>query len=357
VSILVAGLFESHDRQAVETFAVSTGADDGSLLRRRIAAGCDHFIDLEGVQNAAIAARISVLGIHILVDLNGHSLGGRSGVLALRPAPLQVNYLGFPGTMGCEFVDYVIADEFVVPPDRARYFSEKIIYLPDCFQPNDAGRVTPAPCTRAAAGLPESGFVFCAFNTSHKFNPPMFDIWCRLLEAIPGSLLWVVSPGAEAVARLCRESQARGVAPERLVFARQRPYPEHISRIVQADLFLDTLPFNGGTTTSDFLWAGVPVVTCAGRSFAGRMSGSLLRAVGLPQLVTGTLEDYERLALELAQNTRKLAEVRATLIENRTRAALFDTRRYCRSLEAAYAEIWQRHERGAKPATIHVRSV
>jgi protein O-GlcNAc transferase len=356
VSILVAGLLESHDRRSFETYAMSTGADDGSALRQRVVAGCDHFIDLQGAQNAAIAARISELGIDILVDLNGHSLGGRPGVLALRPAPLQLNYLGFPGTMGCDFVDYVVADEFVIPLERAKYFSEKIIYLPDCFQPNDARRVTPRPCTRLAAGLPESGFVFCAFNTSHKLNPVVFDLWCRLLEATPGSLLWVVSPGPKGAELLRREAQARGVEPQRLVFADQKPYAEHISRIVHADLFLDTLPFNGGTTTSDFLWAGVPVVTCAGRSFAGRMSGSLLRAVGLPQLVTTTPQEYMQLALELAHDPGKLSQVRATLMENKAQAPLFDTRRYCRHLEAAYAQIWQRHELGAPPAHLHVRA-
>jgi predicted O-linked N-acetylglucosamine transferase (SPINDLY family) len=354
VSILVAGLFESHDRRTVETFALSTGADDGSVLRARISTACDHFIDLEGAQNAAIAARIVELGIHVLVDLNGHSLGGRTGVLALRPAPLQVNFLGFPGTMGCDFVDYVIADEFVLPPEHVDGFSERVIYLPDCFQPNDRGRVTPAPCTRAAAGLPECGFVFCAFNTSHKLNPPMFDIWCRLLRATPGSVLWAVGPDERSSGRLRREAQARGVAPERLVFAEQRPYSEHISRIVHADLFLDTLPFNGGATTSDFLWAGVPVVTCAGRSFASRMSGSLLRAVGLPELVTETLEDYAALALALAHDAQRLGELRSRLARNRSDAPLFDTHRYCRNLEAAYREIWQRHERGEKPATIYI---
>ncbi|MBV8405517.1 MAG: tetratricopeptide repeat protein [Gammaproteobacteria bacterium] len=357
VSILIAGLLESHDRQAVETFALSTGADDGSPLRRRVVAGCDHFIDLRGVQNAEIAARIAALGIDILVDLNGHSLGGRPGVLALRPAALQVNFLGFPGTLGGDLADYIIADEFVLPPDRAACFSERVIYMPDCFQPNDDRRVVPGPCTRAAAGLPEGGLVFCAFNTSHKLNPPMFDIWCGLLRATPGSVLWVVSPGGSSRGHLCREAEARGVAAQRLVFAEQRPYAEHISRIVHADLFLDTLPFNGGTTTSDFLWAGVPVVTCAGRSFASRMSGSLLCAVGLPELITETPEDYARLALELAHDPPRLAQLRSRLVAGRDSAALFDTRRYCRNLEAAYQEIWQRHERGEQPAAIHVRSL
>jgi len=353
VSILMAGVFESHDRQLIETIAVSTGEDDGSYLRRRIAESCDHFLDVAGAPDAAIAARMTELDIQVAVDLNGHTLGGRLGLLALRPAPVQVSYLGFPGGMGCDFIDYLIADEFVVPPDTAHWFSEKIIYIPGCFQPNDDRRVLPIPCSRVAAGLPETGFVFCAFNSSYKINPMMFDIWCRLLRATPGSVLWVTSPGVRATENLVHEASARGVDAGQLVFADHRPYTEHLSRIAHADLFLDTLPFNGGTTASDFLWVGVPVLTCTGKSFAARMAGSLLRAVQLPELIAENLTDYERLALELAHNPTKLAELRAKLATVRTQSPLFNTHRICRSLEAAYCEIWARHERGDKPVTIY----
>jgi protein O-GlcNAc transferase len=355
VSTLMAGVLELHDRQHFETFAISTGPDDGSELRRRIMEGSDHFLDCAGVQDAAMGARMDELGIHIAVDLNGHTAGARLQLLASRPAPVQVSYLGFPGTVGCDFIDYVIADEFVVPPESSCYFSEKVIYLPECFQANDERRAPAAPCARAATGLPQTGFVFCSFNASHKLNPVIFDIWCRLLRAVPGSVLWLVSPGAAATANLLSEARARGVGAERLVFADRVSYEMHLSRLAHADLFLDTLPFNAGATASDALWAGLPVLTCAGRSFAARMAGSLLHAVDLPELVTGTLDEYERLALALALDPPRLAALRTRLAANRNRAPLFDTRRHCRNLEAAYTEIWERYVRGEVPATIRVR--
>jgi len=356
VATLMAGVLELHDRQRFEIFAISTGADDRSELRRRIIEGSEHFLDFKGVQDATIAAHMTELDIHVAIDLNGHTLGARLQLLAQRTAALQVGYLGFPGTMGCDFIDYVIADEFVLPPASSQHFSEKVIYLPQCFQANDHRRARPAPCTRAAAGLPDTGFVFCSFNASHKLNPAMFDIWCRLLRAVPGSVLWLFSPGAAATDNLKREAAARGVGAERLVFADHRPYAEHLSRLARADLFLDTLPFNAGATASDALWVGLPVVTCAGRAFAARMAGSLLRAVKLPELITCSLDEYQRLALALALDPARLAALRARLAASRAAAPLFDTRRHCRSLEAAYGEIWARYQRGEEPATIHVPS-
>jgi predicted O-linked N-acetylglucosamine transferase (SPINDLY family) len=260
-----------------------------------------------------------------------------------------VNYLGFPATTGAPYMDYIFADAFVIPSPQAQHFSECVVYLPDCFQANDDQRVISERLTRADAGLPDKGFVICCFNNSCKLNPAMFDIWMRLLDRVPGSVLWLVSGGAALVSNLRREAMNRGVDSERLVFAPRRPYAEHLGRLKLADLFLDTLPFNAGTTASDALWAGLPVLTCAGEAFAARMAGSLLQAVGLPELITHSLADYEAKALELAQQPEMLRGLRQRLSNNRRTAPVFDTDRCRRSLESGYVEMWQRHERGQGP--------
>jgi protein O-GlcNAc transferase len=250
-----------------------------------------------------------------------------------------VNFLGYPGGMGAPFIDYIIADEFVIRPGTVHHYDERMAYLPDCFQPNDDRRVTGTAPTRLAAGLPEAGFVFCSFNNSYKLNPQMFDIWMRLLGQVQGSVLWLAIENRAARENLRREAGRRGIDPERLILARRLSYPEHLGRLRLADLFLDTLPFNAGTTASDALWAGVPVLTCVGEAFASRMAGSLLRAVGIPELITHSLEDYERLALELAQQPERLQGLRSRLESNRDTCALFNTAQYCRHLEAAYAQM------------------
>ncbi|MGO9993409.1 MAG: tetratricopeptide repeat protein [Steroidobacteraceae bacterium] len=356
VAYLMAGVFELHDRSGFETYAFSIGADDGGDMRRRLRDGCDHFVDAAQMQDATLYARMAELGIDIAVDLNGHTSGARTQLMALRPAAVTVNYLGFPGTMGSEFIDYIIADEFVIPPESRQHFSERPVYLPDCFQANDDRRIIGAACSRVEAGLPASGFVFCAFNAAYKINPAMFEIWCRLLHAVPDSVLWLVK-GSEAVGdNLVREARSRGIGAQRLVFAEHLPYARHLARLRHADLFLDTLPFNAGTTASDVLWAGVPVLTCAGEAFAARMAGSLLRAVGLPELLTHSLSAYEQLALDLAFEPARLTSLRARLDANRGTAPLFDTRRHCRHLEAAYREMWARYQRGDEPSAIWVRA-
>jgi predicted O-linked N-acetylglucosamine transferase (SPINDLY family) len=243
-------------------------------------------------------------------------------------------------------MDYILADRFVIPPTQVRDFSECVVYLPDCFQANDDQRVIGERTTRADAGLPDGAFVFCCFNNSYKLNPAMFDIWMRLLDRVPSSVLWLVGAGAAVSDNLRREAMNRGIDTGRLVFAPRRPYAEHLGRLQLADLFLDTLPFNAGTTASDALWAGLPVLTCAGEAFAARMAGSLLQAVGLPELITHSLAAYEAKALELAQQREMLQGLRRRLAEKRREAPVFDTDRCRRSLESAYVEMWQRHERG-----------
>jgi protein O-GlcNAc transferase len=344
---LLAGLFEAHDRTRFEIFAISYRSDPRSPMAERLRAAFEHFIDVSERSDGEIAELIHALEIDIAVDLMGYTAEERPGVLVRRPASLQASYIGFPATMGAEHMDYIIADSHVIPPASARYFSEQVVRLPECFQANDARRMSdPRTVTRAEAGLPEDAFVWCAFHASFKINPPLFDIWARLLRAQPNSVLWLISNAALAEQNLRREAARRGIESERLIFAKREPYPRHLARLALADLCLDTWPFNGGATTSDALWSGVPVITCSGRSFAGRMSGSLLRAVGLPELATESFAEYEQLALSLAADGGALAAVRARLKEGRATGALFDTDRFRRHLESAYVRMWQRYERG-----------
>jgi len=252
-------------------------------------------------------------------------------------------------------MDYVLADDFVIPPDKRSHYTERIVYLPDCFQANDDRRaISDRIFSRAEQGLPEEAFVFCCLNNSHKINAPMFDIWMRLLAYVPGSVLWLLGDEAAVQDNLRREAASRGVDAQRLVFAARVPYPEHLSRLGLADLFLDTLPFNAGATASDALWAGLPLLTCAGDAFAARMGGSLLHAVGLPELITFSAEQYEMKAVELALRPRDLESLRRRLADNRSRAPLFDTNRFRRHLEAAYCEMWLRHASGQEPSSFSV---
>ncbi len=353
---LTAEMFERHDRENFETFAFSYGPDDGSPIRKRLERGFDHFFHVRDLSDLEIAQKIADLDIHVAVDLKGYTRHCRTKILAHRPAPVQVNYLGFPGTMGVNFIDYIIVDPFIVPLDQQLYFSEKLVQLPDCYQANDTKReVSAYTPTRAECGLPETGFVFCSFNSNYKITAQFFDIWMRLLAAVPGSVLWMLR-GSDAVERNLRlEAAARDVDPDRLVFAPSLPVQDHLARLRVADLFLDSLPVNAHTTASDALWVGLPVLTCAGRTFAGRVAGSLLRAIGLPEMVTESLEAYEALALSLAKNPEILRQVRQKLAANRTTTPLFDTDRFCRNLEAAYREMWRIYQRGEAPRPISIQ--
>jgi protein O-GlcNAc transferase len=347
-AFLAAGLFERHDRRRFEVLGVSFGIDDGSDMRARLERAFDRFHDVSARTDRDVATLLRDLEVDIAIDLKGHTDEARPGILAYRAAPIQVNYLGYPGTLGADFVDYVIADKIVLPHDQQPYFTEKIVHLPGCYQVNDATRAASArPWTRSDAGLPERGFVFCCFNQTWKLNRVLFDRWMRLLRAVEGSVLWLFQTNEAAAANLRREAEARGVAASRLIFARFAELPDHLARLGLADLFLDTLPCNAHTTASDALWAGVPIVTALGDTFAGRVAASLLQAVGLPELATRNLDEYEALAIRLATEPALLQATRAKLAGNRSTCSLFDTDRFCRQIEAAYAamvDIWQRGE-------------
>lgn len=351
-SYLLAGLIEQHDRTRFNIVGVSLGAGTTSAMRTRMTGAFDRFVDAGRKDDREVADQLRHLEIDIAVDLMGFTHESRPGIFALRPAPVHVNYLGFPATMGAAYIDYIIADAFVVPAGHAGSYSEKIVFLPDCFQANDSGRrIGDSPSTRAEAGLPEGGFVFCAFSNSYKITPAMFEVWMRLLRQAQSSVLWLLGGSAAVETNLRREAQARGVAADRLIFAPRLGYAEYLRRYQLADLFLDTAPFNAGATASDALWAGLPLITCAGEAFAGRMAGSLLHAVGLPQLVAYSLADYERLALALAQDRAAIGQMKQTLAQNRATCALFDTALFRRHLETAYHAMWERHRAGAPAAS------
>jgi len=296
----------------------------------------DHFEDVSRRSDPEIAAFMRELEIDIAVDLMGYTNEARPGIFACRAAPVQMSYLGYPGTLGTSFMDYILADEFVIPPEAQRYYAEKVLYLPECFQANDDRCVVAPRPTRAAEGLPDDAFVFCCINNNYKINPPVFDSWMRLLQATPASVLWLLAEHPQTRENLRCEAQRRGVSPDRLIFAGRLLYSEHLGRLGLADLFLDTLPYNAGATASDALRVGVPVLTCAGEAFVSRMAGSLLRCLDLPELITYTAGGYERKALELAHSPQALSEVKQRLAQNLARSPLFDTGRFCRNLEAAY---------------------
>jgi predicted O-linked N-acetylglucosamine transferase (SPINDLY family) len=351
---LIAELIERHDRDRFEIHGYSYGADAGGAMRARLVSAFDRFTDIDALSHRAAAARIRADDIDILVDLKGHTHRARPKILAFRPAPVQVSYLGFPGTMGASFIDYIIADDFIVPRDRQTLFAEKLAYLPDCYQPNDTRREIAAAPSREECGLPAQGFVFCAFNNSFKITPTFFAIWMRLLQRVPGSVLWLLESNALVRRNLTAAAAAAGVDPARLVFAPMLPHGQHLARHRHADLFLDTLPCNAHTTASDALWAGLPVLTCVGETFAGRVAGSIVRAAGLSELVASSPRDYEALAQALAREPARLADIRSRLGAGRANLPLFDTAKRTHDLEALYArmaEIW-RSGQPAAPITL-----
>ncbi len=354
-TFLMNGVFAHHDRNRFEISAVSyaQAADQGT--RAKLMHSFDRFVDVAGGDDEKIATLMREMEIDIAIDLKGYTRGYRPKILSRRPAPIQVNYLAYPGTMGADYIDYLIADPTIVPQDDQRYYSEKIVYLPHCYQANDDKRpISDEPLTRAAVGLPDGGFVFCSFNKNYKITPDVYDVWMRLLKAVPGSMLWIMADGTDAVRNLKRETEARGVSSDRLVFARLAAIEHHLARHRLADMFLDTLPCNAHTTASDALWAGLPVLTCLGHTFAGRVAGSIVRAVGLPELATESMADYEAMALKLAREPQFLAAIKARLAANRLTYPLFDTARFTRHLEAAYTVMWERHQRGDVPESFSV---
>jgi protein O-GlcNAc transferase len=351
---LIVDLMERHDRSQFEVFAISCGPDDKSALRRRLSLACDHFIDVQPLADAAIAQRLRALEIDVLVDLDGHREASRSRVLAWRPVPAQVAFLGYPATMGADFIDYAIVDRTVVPEEQQPFFSEKLIYLPDCFQVSDSKRPTPPPTSRAKLGLPEQALVFCCFNNSYKITAAFFEVWMRLLAAVPGSVLWLIADNRWAQANLQDEARRAGIDPARLIFTPRVDYPSYLAHQLAADLFLDTSPYNGGDTCNDALWCGLPLITCCGSSYASRMAASLLKAIGMPELVTHSLAQYEDLALALARAPARLASLKDQLVHNKTRTALFNTERFCRNIEAAFGEMRRASEAGEQPSPFSI---
>jgi predicted O-linked N-acetylglucosamine transferase (SPINDLY family) len=354
-SYLTADLFETHDKSRFDLTGFYFGPDTHDDMRRRVSAAFDRFIDVRAKSDQEIAQLSRNLEIDIAVDLMGFTEHSRTGIFACRAAPIQVIYLGYPGTMGADYIDYVIADEKLIPDASRKHFSEKIALLPHCFQPNDRRRqVSDRTFTRGELGLPPSGFVFCCFHSSYKITRTTFDSWLRILRKVRGSVLWLREETADAAGNLRAEAERNGVAAERLVFAPRMEYSEHLTRHRQADLFLDTFPFNAHTTASDALWVGLPVLTRAGETYISRVAASLLSTIGLTELITHTQDDYEQLAIDLAANPERLMQIRRKLIENRVTSPLFDTPRYARHLEAAYAKMHERHRAGLPPDHIEV---
>lgn len=352
---LLSGALASHDHTCFETFAISFGSADPAGLSPRLTGSFDRFLDVKDRSDAEVAHLLKALEVDIAVDLMGYTDRARPMIFAHRPVPVQVNYLGYPGTMGTDCIDYIIADRWLIPEEQRQFYTEKVIYLPNTFQANDSERkIGDHSPSRAAAGLPDDGFVFCAFNNSYKITPAVFDVWMRLLERAPGSVLWLVGDNATIERNLRREAEFRGVDPARLVFAPRISYADYLARYRLADLFLDTLPFNAGTTASDALWAGLPLVTCSGEAFASRMAGSLLRAVGMDDLVVDSMADYEALAAKLASDPGLMASTRTKLARNRLTEPLFDTLLFTRHLEAAYLAVHERAQVGLPPDHIYV---
>lgn len=355
-SLLLVGVLEQHDKNNFEVVAFDNGFDDGGPTRQRIARAVDGIVDISAMGDVEASAVVRAQNIDILVNLNGYFGAQRNGVFARRAAPVQVNYLGFPGTLGAGFMDYIIADPHVLPAEHRRFYSEKVVWLPHCYQANDDRREIAAQGpTREDCGLPSDRFVFCCFNNAYKITPAVFDSWMRILVAVDGSVLWLLDDSEAAVANLRREAEARGVDPVRLVFARRLPPAEHLARHRCADLFLDTLPYNAHTTASDALWAGLPLLTCEGNTFAGRVAASLLRALDLPELITRDGPDFERRAIELAGHPGELAAIREKLARCRSTEPLFDTCRSARDIEAAFRTMQERRLAGLAPQHFAVR--
>ncbi|MBL8386231.1 MAG: tetratricopeptide repeat protein [Burkholderiales bacterium] len=353
---LLRGVLACHDRTRFELHAYSYGPDDGSAMRREAVAAFEHFVDVTAEAPARTAARIAADAIDILVDLKGYTGAARPEIAALRPAPVQVSYLGYPGTTGAGFIDYLVADPVLVPAGAEPYYSERIVRLPHTYQPTDnAQPVDAQPVTRADAGLPADAFVFCSFNSPYKIEPEIFGVWMEILRACPHAVLWVLADQDEARGNLRREAQARGVAPERLVFAASLPKARHLARMRLADLFLDTHRVNAHTTASDAIWVGLPLITAPGSGFASRVAASVLAAAGLDDMICADLAAYRDRAVALAGDAQAMADLRRRCAAARRAGALFDTPSYTRALEAAYITMYEIHAAGAPPADFCVR--
>jgi protein O-GlcNAc transferase len=352
VSILTAELYELHNKNKFEIIAFSFGVDDKSEMRSRLSKAFNRFFDVSGMSDLEIAKLARELQIDIAVDLGGHTQDSGTGIFSYRAAPIQISYIGYLGNMGAEYYDYLLADKTIIPDNSQKFYSEKIVYLPS-YQVNDRMRIiSEKQFTRAELGLPDTGFIFCCFNNNYKILPPTFDGWIRILNAVEGSVLFLYADNEWAKANLIKEAGLHGIDSVRLIFGGRIPAEEYLARYRVCDLFLDTFPYNAGTTASDALWVGLPVLTLMGQSFASRIAASLLRAIGLPELVTTSRAEYEGLAIELAMNPNKLAEIKFKLTSNRLTAPLFDTPLFTKNLEAAYIQMYERYQAGLVPEHI-----
>jgi len=350
LSLLIAGMFECHDKTRFDVTAISVGPDDNSEIRQRFKESFERFIDAKTYRSDQIANLVKSLEVDILLDMIGFTANSRTSIFTRRPAPIQVNCVCYTGTMGAEYIDYIIADRIVIPENHYEFYSEKITLLPNSYQPNDAKRsIGGRTFTRTELGLPPTTFVFCCFNNNFKITPHVFDCWMRILNQVEGSVLWLLEDNATAATNLRKQAVARGINAERLIFAKRVPLPDHLARHRLADLFLDTLPYNAHTTASDALWVGLPVLTCIGDTFAGRVAASMLNAIRLPELITTTLEAYEQMAVDLAMHPEKLAIIKRKLADNRLITPLFDTKLYTKHIEAAYTAMYERHQAGLTP--------
>ncbi|MDR3411071.1 MAG: hypothetical protein P4L87_09045 [Formivibrio sp.] len=340
VSMLTVELFELLDREKFEVFGYCWSPEDGSELRKRVIAAMDHFTRINQMSDRDAANKIRADEVDILIDLQGQTAGARANMLAYRPAPLQITYLGLPATTGLPSIDYVIADKFLIPESEAVHYSEKPIYMPDVYQISDRKRKVGSIPTRQSSGLPTEGFVFCSFNNNYKITPEVFDAWMRILHGVPGSVLWLLSDNQWAQDNLILEAEARGIGRERLIFAGRVSPEDYLARYQIADLFLDTFPFNAGTTANDALWMGLPILTLTGRAFASRMAGALLTAANQLELITFDLRAYEQKAIQLANNATSLSRLKAQLTHEHHEGRLFDTTRFVRNLESHLLEIF-----------------
>ena len=355
-SYLMAELFERHDRSRFEIIGFSFGPDTVDEMSQRVSNSMDRFLDVRFLPDREVAELSRRLEVDIAVDLKGFTKDCRAGIFADRAAPIQISYLGYPGTMGAEYIDYLIADPILIPENSQQYYSEKIIYLPDSYQVNDSRRtISNRPCSRAENGLPETAFVFCCFNSVYKITPEVFDIWMRILERVEGSVLWLLEENAWVGDNLRKEAVRRGIVPERLIFAQPLSLADHLARHRLADLFLDTLPYNAHTTASDALWTGLPVLTRMGVTFASRVAASLLHAMNMPDLIVATEAEYEEMAVALALDRQRYTTLRQRLEESQQSAPLFNCERFTHHLESAYSAIFERYQAGLFPEHLYIR--
>ena len=355
VANLAVEMFELHNRDMFEIIAFSFCPPNDGYMQKRLKKTFDQFIEVYDMTDFEVAKLSRDLNIDIAVDLMGYTLGNRTGIFALRAAPIQVNYLGFPGTMGCSYIDYVFVDKIIAPRDIVPFFSEKIVYLPNCYQPNDSKKeISKKIFSKNEMGIPSDSFVFCCFNNNYKITPDIFDIWMNILKNVDNSILWLLAGNQLSMNNLQKEAKERGVDPKRIIFANFAKLPEHLSRHSCADLFLDTFPYNAHTTASDALFSGLPLITKIGNTFASRVGASLLNSINLPELITDSFEQYESLAVELATNPSKLQSLKKKLLNNRMKSALFDSRLFTKNIESAYKEIYTRYENGLIPDHINI---